>query len=68
MKRHVTEIIAALAFLSAIGLTVYQHFACDDNDCWFEWWQLWHYEPFIMSAVVAAIALIVGKYLGKRGL
>jgi len=67
MKSHTTEILAGLAFLSAIGLTVYQHFACNDLDCWFEWFQLWHYEPFIMSALVAAIALIVGKYLGKHG-
>ncbi len=67
MKHYVTEILAALAFGSAIGLTVYQHFACNDEDCWFEWFQLWHYEPFILSAVVAAIALLVGKYLGKRG-
>ena len=67
MKRHVTEILAALAFLSAIALTVYQHFACTDDDCWFEWENFWHYESFIACAVVAAIALIVGKYLGKHG-
>ncbi len=67
MKHHVTEILAGLALLSAIGLTVYQHFACNDEDCWFEWFQLWHYEPFILSALVAAVALLVGKYLGKRG-
>jgi hypothetical protein len=67
MRRHATEILAALAFLSAIALTVYQHFACNDNDCWFEWEQFWHYEPFIACALVASIALLVGKYLGKRG-
>ena len=67
MKRHATEILAGIALLSAAGLTIYQHFACNDNDCWFEWFQLWHYEPFIACALVASIALIVGKFLGKRG-
>jgi hypothetical protein len=67
MKHHVTEILAALAFASAIGLTVYQHFACNDVDNWFEWEQFWHYESFIACALVASIALIVGKFLGKRG-
>ena len=67
MKHRVTEILAAIAFMSAISLIVYQHFACNDNDCWFEWEQFWHYESFIACAFVAAIALLVGKYLGKRG-
>jgi hypothetical protein len=67
MKHRVTEILAAMAFACAIALTIYQHFACTDNDAWIDWEQLWHYEPFILSAIVAAVALIVGKYLGKRG-
>jgi hypothetical protein len=67
MKHHLTEILAALAFASAIALTVFQHYACTDTDFWFDWEQFWHYESFIAMAVVAAIALLVGKFLGKRG-
>jgi hypothetical protein len=67
MKHRLTEILAALALASAIGLIVFQHFACTDSDAWFDWEQLWHYEPFILAAIVACVALIVGKYLGKRG-
>jgi hypothetical protein len=67
MKHRVTEILAALALASAIGLIIYQHFACTDNDAWIDWEQLWHYEPFILSAIVASVALIVGKFFGKRG-
>jgi len=67
MKRHATEILAGIAFLSAAGLTIYQHFACTVSGAWFEWEQFWHYEPFIACALVASIALIVGKFLGKRG-
>ena len=67
MKRHATEILAGIAFLSAAGLTVYQHFACIETGAWFEWEQFWHYESFIGMAVVAGIALLIGKFLGKRG-
>jgi len=65
MRHRIPEILAVIALVLALAALVYQHFACTDDDCWFEWEQFWHYESFIAMVIVAAIALVAGKYLGK---
>ena len=65
MKNRITEILAAIALVLSGAATVYQHFASTDADTWIDWPQLWHYETFIACGIVAAIALVAGKYLGR---
>jgi succinate dehydrogenase hydrophobic anchor subunit len=64
MKHWIPEILAAIALLLSVAALIYQHFATPDG-AWFEWWQLWHYETFIVCGVVAAVALVAGKYFGR---
>ncbi len=64
MRNRVPEILAAIALILALAALVYQHFATN-NGAWFEWEQFWHYESFIAMGIVAAIALVAGKYLGR---
>ena len=64
MRKRIPEILAAIALLLAIFGLVDQHFTPDDG--WFSWPQFWHYEPLIACCVVAAVALMAGKYLGRR--
>jgi hypothetical protein len=65
MRNRLPEILAAIAFVLSVAALVFQHFACTDNDAWFDWEQFWHYETFIFAGVVAAVALVAGKYLGR---
>jgi len=64
MRSRLPEILAVIALVLALGALVYQHFACSTGG-WFEWEQFWHYESFIAMGIVAAIALVAGKYLGR---
>ena len=63
MRNRIPEILAVVALALSLGALVYQHFATEDG--WFEWEQFWHYESFIAMGIVAAIALVAGKYLGR---
>jgi hypothetical protein len=63
MRHYVPEILAVIALILSVSALVYQHFA--SKGAWWDWPQFWHYEPFIAMGIVAAVALVVGKYLGK---
>ncbi len=63
MRSYVPEILAVIALILSGSALVFQHFASKGG--WFDWPQLWHYETFIVCGVVAAVALVVGKYLGR---
>jgi hypothetical protein len=66
MKKFVSEILAFLLLCVAVLGLVHQHlFTCDN---WFDWSEMLNHESLIACCVVAAIALVVGKYLGKIGL
>jgi transcriptional regulator GlxA family with amidase domain len=34
---------------------------------WFNWQQFLHHEPLIFACFVAGVALLIGKYLGRKG-
>ena len=63
MKNRVPEILAAIALCLAVFLLVHQQLISDD--VWFNWQQFLHHESFIACGFVAAISLILGKYLGR---
>lgn len=63
MKNRIPEILAAIALVLAIFGLLYQRFSSSQE--WFNWAQIWHYEPLIACCVVAAVALVAGKYLAK---
>ena len=48
----------------AVVVVLHQHFKY--HDIWFDLWQIKNHETLILSCVIAAIALLVGKYLGGR--
>jgi len=58
------EILAAVLLCLAVFGLVQQQLT--SNDVGFNWRQFWHHEPLIACCFVAAIALVVGKYLGRR--
>jgi cytochrome bd-type quinol oxidase subunit 2 len=64
MRHRVPEILAVIALVLAVAALIYQHFVCSTG-AWFDWPQLWHYETVIVCCIVAAIALVAGKYLGR---
>ena len=66
MKKFVLEILAFLLLCMAVlGLVHQQLYTCD---AWFDWGEMLNHESLVACFVVAAIALVVGKYLGKIGL
>ena len=64
MKNHAPEIVAGILLCLAVALLVHQQLI--SNDVWFNWQQFWHHEPVIACCVIAAIALLAGKYLVIR--
>ena len=64
MKNRIPEILAAILFCLAVLLLFHQRLFA--NHVWFSWQEFWHHESVIACCVVAAIALVVGKYLGSR--
>jgi hypothetical protein len=63
VKTRLPEILAViLLILAALGL-IHQHVVL--NDSWFSFYQLKNHETIVSCCIVAAIALITGKYLGK---
>jgi len=63
MNRIPENLAFMLLCLAVFGL-FHQHIT---TGVWFDYRQLWCHEDFIACAIVAAIALVVGKYLGKIG-
>lgn len=64
VKNHVPEILAAMSLFVAVLLMFHQQIT--SNDVWFAWEDFWHHEPVIACGFTAAIALVAGKYLGRR--
>gem|GEM_PF-2553318 len=60
--RSVPDIFAAISFCLAMFLLVHQQLT---TNVWFSWQQFWHHEPLIACGFVAAIALLIGKYVGR---
>ncbi len=65
MNRFVLEILAFIALCLAVFGIFHQHIT---TGVWFDYYQLWCHEDFIAVCIIAAIALMIGKYLGKIGL
>jgi hypothetical protein len=63
MINRIPEILAVIFLLMAIFLTIHQQLF--SNDAWFNFQQLWHHETLIACFVFAAVALVLGKYLGR---
>jgi protein-S-isoprenylcysteine O-methyltransferase Ste14 len=64
MRKRIPEILAAIAVILALFGLFFQRFSSSHE--WFNWEQLWNYESLIGLCVVAAVALVAGKYLGRR--
>ncbi len=64
MKSDLVEILATLSFCGAIFLLIHQQLTT--NDAWFNLREFWHHESFIAISLVASVALLAGKYLGRR--
>jgi hypothetical protein len=65
MKNYLPEILAALGFCAGVFLVFHEWL----NRCptrAFEWEQFWSHETLIACCLVGIIALIAGKYLGRR--
>ena len=63
MRNRVPEILAVIALVLALVGLLHQIFA--STEAWFSWQQFWHHESLIVVCVVAAVALVAGKYLGR---
>jgi len=64
MRSRTPEILAGVLMVIAVVVVLHQHFKY--HDIWFDLWQIKNHETLILSCVIAAIALLVGKYLGGR--
>jgi hypothetical protein len=62
MNRTPEILSVALVWLAVIVIVHQQLFT---NDVWFNFGQIWHHEPIIACLLVAAVALVLGKHLGK---
>lgn len=59
LRKYLVEILASILLLSAIFGLGHQWFI---SGTWFSPEQFWHHEPLIALCLVAAVALLVGKY------
>jgi hypothetical protein len=66
MRKYIIEILA----VTLLGLAVFGliHQQLTTSDVWFHFRQLGNHETIVACCIVAAIALVTGKYLGKFGL
>lgn len=64
MGNRSPEILAVIFIILAVLALLHQHFTT--SDAWFHLRQLKNHETIIACCVVAAIALVAGKYLGRR--
>ena len=62
MKSRLPEILAVMLFFAAIVVLVHQQLIT--NSVWFNWRQFLQHESFAACFFVAAISLLLGKYLG----
>lgn len=63
MKNFIPEILAVvLVVLAIVGLI---HQQLTTSDVWFHFGQLRNHETIVACCIVGAVALVVGKYLGK---
>jgi ABC-type arginine transport system permease subunit len=63
MKSRLPEILAVLLFFAAIVVLVHQQLITESE--WFNWQQFLHHESFAACFFVAAISLLLGKYLDR---
>ncbi len=64
MKKYVPEILAVLSLCSAMLVLVHQQLT-STCDTWFHFQEIHSHEVLASFCVVAAVALVIGKYLGK---
>jgi len=57
------EILAVILMILAVPGLIHQQYAT--NDVWFHFHRLKNHETIVSCCVVAAIALVADKYLGK---
>jgi hypothetical protein len=66
MKKHIIEILAVILLVLAVFGLIHQQLTT--NDVWFQFQQLGNHETIVACCLVAAIALVAGKHLGRLGL
>ncbi len=62
MKGRLPEILAVLLFFAAVVVLVHQQLI---TNVWFNWRQFLQHESFAACFFVAAISLLLGKYLDR---
>jgi len=63
LKNRLPEVLAVVfIFLAAFGLI---HQQLTSSDVWFHFGQMRNHETIVACCIVAAIALLIGKYLGR---
>jgi hypothetical protein len=64
VKKYLVEILAVLALCLAVVVLVHQHLV---SSCpiWFHTEEIFNHEAAASFCVIAAVALVIGKYLGK---
>ena len=65
MKKYLVEIASGLLVVTAVAALIYQK-VNDTCPQWFHFEEIWSYDVMAFCGVVAAIALIIGKYTGKN--
>jgi hypothetical protein len=63
MKNRAPEVLAVMLLWLALILLVHQRLF--RNGVWFDFGEFWSHEALIACCIVAAIALVIGKYLGR---
>ena len=64
MKNRLPEILAVILLILAVLGLIHQQLT--SSDVWFHFRQLKNHETIVACCVVGAIALVVGKYLGRE--
>jgi uncharacterized membrane protein len=64
VKQRIPEILAVILLVLAFLGLVHQQLV--SNDVWFHYQQLKNHETIVSCFVIAAVALVAGKYLGRH--
>jgi len=64
MKKYLVETLAVILLIMAVFGLIHQQL--NTNDVWFNFREVANHEAIVACFVVAAVALVVGKYLGRR--
>jgi hypothetical protein len=64
MRNRIPEILAVICIILAVAAVLHQHFTT--HDYWYDFSEVKNHEAIIACLVVAAVALLVGKHLGRR--